>query len=691
MKVALSLSGGGFRATLFHLGVISYLRRVGALKHVAAVCGVSGGAIIGAHLVQNWERYTGTDEEFDAVAVDVIRLTQRDVRGRILRRLPWALFVKPFRALRVSRCSMFERELSRFFAGEAKFLRSAGANHRRTRPELFVLATDLGTGQACSFDARGFSRDGIGTGESMASTALRTATAVATSASFPGFFPPYVVTAESLGIKREEWGLQAEIYLTDGGVFDNLGVRKLQSLRQKLNVGVEILSDAGATLEPRPGRFSGLVTTALRAVDILSNRVQALEYERVGPQAAALAMARQIQKEEERAESGTVSPILVPIRISDTVKDHYAPGASIQAALQRVRTDLDEFTDTEVRWLIRHGGSVARQAIERRHATLTGVTIEHGQQPPWDPMHAMYPRREWHEPDERAEDCAWRKLAGADQRRLNVVSIKDWVSWVNLAALVVVVLGAYFTITNVTTRAGFLSQAFPESYEVTFQYNADSAEQWALEEKRPNLLPYMKRKTNTLPADLPPAVKAQAVRWRSNAGRTGKGRAFVKVIPPRGFEWPPQGDEAARKRKTIEMRSNPASLWKGILYYTFPPADEVDVARATLLDLGWLRTLMRRGDDSAIVLQFQGHAIAGANPKRTDLCLDFVQDGGTFGRYALKFQLEPGSGRQPPLVPGDGKLTFPRAVQLTDTAGTQSVGPCGASDDSFEVGLMRLE
>src|SRR5262245_32274957 len=110
MNVALSLSGGGFRATLFHLGVIAYLRRIGMLERTVAVCGVSGGAIIGAHLVHNWERYAGSDKEFSDVALEVVRLTQRDVRGRILRRLPWALFTAAVPSRRWSRCLMFERE-----------------------------------------------------------------------------------------------------------------------------------------------------------------------------------------------------------------------------------------------------------------------------------------------------------------------------------------------------------------------------------------------------------------------------------------------------------------------------------------------------------------------------------------------------------------------------------------------------
>src|SRR4029450_42781 len=90
----LALSGGGFRATLFHLGVISYLYDVESawrtasakdgedwdtfLKKIAAIpsvnggattrpdaltgikyiTSVSGGSILAAHLVLNWEKYT---------------------------------------------------------------------------------------------------------------------------------------------------------------------------------------------------------------------------------------------------------------------------------------------------------------------------------------------------------------------------------------------------------------------------------------------------------------------------------------------------------------------------------------------------------------------------------------------------------------------------------------------------------
>jgi predicted acylesterase/phospholipase RssA len=54
-KLGLALSGGGFRATLFHLGVVRFLRDARALQDVTEVASVSGGSILAAHLVLNWE------------------------------------------------------------------------------------------------------------------------------------------------------------------------------------------------------------------------------------------------------------------------------------------------------------------------------------------------------------------------------------------------------------------------------------------------------------------------------------------------------------------------------------------------------------------------------------------------------------------------------------------------------------
>ncbi len=47
-KIGLALSGGGFRAAFFHLGVLARLAELGLLRRIEVVSTVSGGSIVGA-------------------------------------------------------------------------------------------------------------------------------------------------------------------------------------------------------------------------------------------------------------------------------------------------------------------------------------------------------------------------------------------------------------------------------------------------------------------------------------------------------------------------------------------------------------------------------------------------------------------------------------------------------------------
>jgi predicted acylesterase/phospholipase RssA len=57
LPIALCLSGGGFRATFFHLGVVRVLRDLGLLSRITDVFSVSGGSILAGHLALNWEGF----------------------------------------------------------------------------------------------------------------------------------------------------------------------------------------------------------------------------------------------------------------------------------------------------------------------------------------------------------------------------------------------------------------------------------------------------------------------------------------------------------------------------------------------------------------------------------------------------------------------------------------------------------
>ncbi|MEM6483973.1 MAG: patatin-like phospholipase family protein [Pseudomonadota bacterium] len=63
-EMAVCLSGGGYRATLFHLGALWMLNDAGMLEDVKRVVGVSGGAITAAALGIGWD-----DLEFDSEGI----------------------------------------------------------------------------------------------------------------------------------------------------------------------------------------------------------------------------------------------------------------------------------------------------------------------------------------------------------------------------------------------------------------------------------------------------------------------------------------------------------------------------------------------------------------------------------------------------------------------------------------------
>lgn len=253
--LGLALSGGGFRATLFHVGVIRFLREAGLLRDVTHVASVSGGSIIAAHLVLNWDRYNGTDDEFDAAVDELVRFVQLDVRNRIVRRIPFQLPLrflnrflsgKPNRSLTAN--GLLEGLYRKHLYGDRCF------HQLPESPELHVLATNLSDGNLASFTRDGLYMVHRAEGEELEYVPARLAPiamAVAASSAFPGFFPPVLFSASDVGVRAGEF---ADLSFTDGGVYDNLGVRAfrwMRDIRRQRNAEfrIEDLDDADTVLE----------------------------------------------------------------------------------------------------------------------------------------------------------------------------------------------------------------------------------------------------------------------------------------------------------------------------------------------------------------------------------------------------------------------------------------------------------
>lgn len=421
MAIGLALSGGGLRATLFHLGVVRALKDAGRLQEVAHICSVSGGSILAAHLVLHWDDYLG--DGFESRAREILDFSSYDIRNRIVRRYPlmfarWlASKIVPFGLVApVGATDLLQRAYRRLY-GDATLdhLRGTAA---RPRPKLQILTTNLTTGTLCSFGGEGFlSEAAEATGRSPSpEVRIPAATplisfAVAASSAFPGMFSPLRLTSEELG--KYDAPLQpSEQFITDGGVYDNLGVRKfLNSPKELAGLDRVFVSNAGLELKTGGTReHVGMIRTALRASDLLSHRVHQLEVASM-----------------DRVTTDASSRKFVPIEIGRVVPRAEEPDAlheNSQEWLRWIRTDLDEFSGFEQHCLVRHGWTLARRALRETGLGTIGA-------PPWEPVPAAA------QPADPVRQVA--RLSRSVQRRMKFFGSNDPVSWVHAAFLLLMI------------------------------------------------------------------------------------------------------------------------------------------------------------------------------------------------------------------------------------------------------------
>ena len=280
-KIGLALSGGGFRASLYHLGLIRFLRDAGILPQVSHITSVSGGSIIAAHLALNWSRYNGSPEEFDAVAAEFLAFVDLGVRNRIMRRFPLCIPVRWLRRLaglsnrKLTRTGLLEYHYEQNLYGDTSLFELPET------PQLHILTTNLSEGCLCSFNRDGLLMVRRQPGHTFRVDRIRTglatvSMAVTASSAFPGFFPPLNLTGAEVGANAGEFGRQS---YTDGGVFDNLGVRMFRCLERPqltdsplsrddffdLPAALAALRGAGASAEDTPLRRLAQVLTEVSA------------------------------------------------------------------------------------------------------------------------------------------------------------------------------------------------------------------------------------------------------------------------------------------------------------------------------------------------------------------------------------------------------------------------------------------
>ena len=354
--IDLALSGGGFRAVLFHLGVVACLRDAGELTHLRTTAAVSGGSILAGHLLVRWEDYTHPDtSRFASAAGELIHFTQRGIRNRIVRRLPWIILAAhvPIRSrgpswLLESSSALLARYYDRYLFRGARLSDLTGGG----RPLVRFVATNVSDAGMSCFSQNGYEFadvDAVGAHAPFHTNSLQLSLAVTASSAFPALFPPLAVGDENSGCPPGAFNPNPQLF-TDGGVIDNLGIEAL-ALNRSADARLLVLSDAGtSSMDAFTRPSSGLLRTGIRAADLMMFRIRQLSLSRSNLNANDASSDR-------HARWVTITRAVDPAKVASC-----AP-LGIQARLQRIRTDLDSFNSVEIQELLRHGYSATAEAL----------------------------------------------------------------------------------------------------------------------------------------------------------------------------------------------------------------------------------------------------------------------------------------------------------------------------------------
>jgi predicted acylesterase/phospholipase RssA len=400
-KVGLALSGGGFRASLFHIGVLARLAECDVLRHVEVLSCVSGGSIVGAYYYLELRKLLQDKPDQDITAGDYVALVERvaagfldgvrrDLRGQLASAplddvrmlfthytrtdraadLLDELFYGPLRSETEEEGRPWRMpELLIAPAGGAGFsLRYDNWMRSAKVPMLVLNATALNTGHNWQFTASWMGSPVIATDEHVDASrrlrrvyyedtpedpelrAPRLATAVSASACVPGLFPPVRIT----GLYDE-----LDVELADGGVHDNQGVASLV----EQDCTVILVSDASGQPadEEDPKRWAWSVLR--RTNSVLMKRVRGAQYGELARRHRAQTllgfMAVHLTKGLPAAPRdwiGCPEPWTPDDDgLASAAPPTYGLDAGAQLAMARLRTDLDAFSDEEAYTLMAAG------------------------------------------------------------------------------------------------------------------------------------------------------------------------------------------------------------------------------------------------------------------------------------------------------------------------------------------------
>ena len=270
--MALCLSGGGYRAMLFHVGCLWRLNQLGMLARLDRISSVSGGSITSGVLGMNWRELGFAPGAESGRFPDLLVAPIRQMTATTIDE--GAIFGGIFLPGTVSE-HVADKYDKLLFHGKT-------LQDLPDEPRFVINATNVQSGVLMRF-SKPYMRD-YRVGQIL-TPRLPLALAVAASSAFPPVLSPCEINVAKYGLRFEPAKdgedlnvppYTTDVILTDGGVYDNLGLETAWKEYDTI-----LISDGGGHLAPEPDPHHDWARHAYRVLNLIDNQVGALRVRQV--------------------------------------------------------------------------------------------------------------------------------------------------------------------------------------------------------------------------------------------------------------------------------------------------------------------------------------------------------------------------------------------------------------------------
>lgn len=372
LTIGIALSGGGVRASVFHLGVLGRLAADNMLENITFISTVSGGTLVTGLIYSTSGYLWPTSDLYIRQCLPQIRqhLTRIDLEQDIVRRSifrPW--YLMQGRAKVVSQSMQHRWGIT------------GTLNDIPMEPRWVLNATTYETGRNWRFIPQ--KRMGDYVANYVKTPSIPLTDAMAASAAYPGLIGPLVLNTSEYHWFRYVDGKEMPVspgfqrlHLWDGGLYDNLGVESLfkiagNTYRDEFNFLIVSDASSGTSLCAYPISLWG---RGRRLVGIALDQARGLR---------ARTLVNHLQQNEYSGVylkmGNTGRKILADAGIDKQSIDEYTRDCLDESQVQTAvnfPTTLRRLTDAEYDLLFEHGWEVADHTLKSRCRGLFG-TIRH--------------------------------------------------------------------------------------------------------------------------------------------------------------------------------------------------------------------------------------------------------------------------------------------------------------------------